>query len=73
MNTSVRVKITPKDRIFSLSSITSRAYKDLEENVDRQINACVEMRFTTSLKRKCRKKKKRHRTPLILRNRRIAD
>jgi hypothetical protein len=53
--------------------MTSRAHYNLEENVDRQINALVEMRFSTNARKKYRKKKKRTRAPLVLRNRRIQD
>lgn len=69
----VKIRFSPKDRTFSLSSVTSRAYRNLEENVDRQFNVVVEMRFSNAAKKKYRRKKKRTRAPIVLRNRRAHD
>ena len=40
-NANIRIRLTPKDRIFSLSSATSKAFKSLAEIEDSYIPASI--------------------------------
>lgn len=48
----------PKDKIFSLSSSTSKASRELEESAFKNINGPVEGRFISNKKKYKKKKKK---------------
>jgi hypothetical protein len=41
----IKINIDSKEKIFSLSSITSPAFEELEDNVDRQLAPYGEHRF----------------------------
>ena len=56
------ISMCPKDRMFSLSSMTSRVQMELEESAFRQVNA-MEGRLAAN-KKKYKKKKKKLRTLL---------
>ena len=48
--------IIPKDKVFSLSSLSSRAYKDIEESAFKNINGPTEAKMN---RKKIKKKKKK--------------